>query len=177
MKRIAVFGKPGGGKSTFSKQLAKKLEVSLYPLDLFEYLADGTRVDAETYKAKHDEIIQSQSWIIEGLGTFESFYQRLDAADTLIYIDLPYSVHYRWVIKRFVMSLFRKPEGWPEGSNVFKGTVASLKTLKLCPKFWNEKFLNDLYEKYLDKNIFVIRSVSALNAHCLEFCLDVYRRS
>ena len=36
MKRIAVFGKPGGGKSTLSKKISAATGLELYPLDLIE---------------------------------------------------------------------------------------------------------------------------------------------
>ena len=78
--------------------------------------------------------------IIEGFGTIESFYARIEAADTLIYIYLPYKVHYWWVFKRFFKGLFNTPEGWPEGSSILKGTIESYKVLKICPKFWNDDF-------------------------------------
>ena len=41
MKKIAVFGKPGGGKSTLSKELAAATGIELYPLDLIEFQKNG----------------------------------------------------------------------------------------------------------------------------------------
>ena len=135
MKKVAVFGKPSGGKSTFSRRLAKNMGIPLHPLDLIEYNKDGTKVDFEEFEHKHQKILDLDKWIIDGFGTIDSFFKRLDCADTLIYIHLPYSVHYWWVTKRLLKSLFSKPEGWPEGSSVWNGTVSSFKTLKVCPKF------------------------------------------
>ena len=43
MKRIAVFGKPGGGKSTLGRKLAQAKGLELFPLDLMVYRADGTK--------------------------------------------------------------------------------------------------------------------------------------
>ena len=75
-----------------------------------------------------------------------SFNRRLEEADTLIYVDLPYFVTYWLVTKRFLKGLLVKPEGWPEGSSILKGTLESYKALKLCPKFWNDSFLQKLEE-------------------------------
>lgn len=163
MNKIAVFGKPGGGKSTFSRKFAKKHGLPLYPLDLIEYHRDGSRVDASIFESTHDSILESDSWVIEGFGTYETFMKRLDYADTLIYIHLPYSVHYWWVIKRLLISAVVKPEGWPQGSSVLKGTINSFKTLKLCPKFWNQAFLDRLHDKYPKKSIYVFRNVDEMN--------------
>jgi hypothetical protein len=89
---------------------------------------------------------------------------RLDAADILIYIDLPYVFSYWFVTKRLLKGLFVKPEGWPEGSSVLKGTMQSYKTLRLCPKFWNESFLQKLEEISKTKSLHVIQTVAELNS-------------
>lgn len=163
MRKIAVFGKPGSGKSTLCKNLASVTSIPLYPLDSIVYKSDGQFVDKSTYDNKHEEILLSDSWIIDGFGPIESFYQRLEAADTLVYIDLPYPVSYWFVTKRLVKGLVVKPEGWPEGSSVFKGSIQSYKVLKQCPKFWNASFLHRLERTYEGKSIYVIRSITELN--------------
>lgn len=163
MKKVAIFGKPGGGKSTFSKKLSIAKDLQLYALDLIEYKENGERISPEEYAKKHNQLINSDNWIIEGLGTMESFWQRVEAADTLIYIDLPYYIHYWWVTKRLLKSFFVKPEGWPEGSSVFKGTLASWKYLKLSPNFWNNDLLERINARSNDKKIIKITSIKNLN--------------
>jgi adenylate kinase family enzyme len=163
MKKVAVFGKPGGGKSTLSRKLSVAKGIQLFPLDLIEYKQNGERVSFEEYSNKHSQLISTDNWIIEGLGTIESFWQRVDAADTLIYIDLPYYIHYWWVTKRLLKSLFVKPEGWPEGSSVFKGTLASWKYLRLSPKFWNNELLEKIKSRANGKKILRITSIKDLN--------------
>ena len=170
MKKIAVFGKPGGGKSTLSKTLSRSTGIPLHPLDLIEFNPDGSRVDDETFSQCHRVLIQAEEWIIDGVGTPNSFSERLKEADTLIYIDLPYFVHYWWVVKRFLASPFKAPEGWPKGSDVLKGTITSINTLRLCPAYWNKKFVDDLHANHAGKKIFVIKSVSELNAVTKDEC-------
>lgn len=167
MKKIAVFGKPANGKSTLSKKLALATGIKLYALDSILYKPNGEQVDRKSYEDRHERILSSEEWIIEGFGpmnSLESFNKRLEEADTLIYIELPYFVTYWLVTKRFLKGLFIKPEGWPEGSSVLKGTLESYKVLKLCPKFWNDGFLQRLEKLSADKSLHVIRSVSELNS-------------
>ncbi|MCW9059867.1 MAG: adenylate kinase [Gammaproteobacteria bacterium] len=164
MNKIAVFGKPGSGKSTLSKNLASVTGIKLYPLDSIVYKSNGEMVDRKTYDSEHEKILSSDSWIIDGFGPMESFYNRLDAADTLIYIDLPYIFSYWFVTKRLLKGMFIKPEGWPEGSSVLKGTMQSYKTLRLCPKFWNEGFMRKLEEISNNKSLHVIRTIYDLNS-------------
>jgi len=163
MKKIAVFGKPGSGKSTLSKNLASATGIQLHPLDSIVYKKNGELAERETYDREHGNILSSDSWIIDGFGPIESFNKRLDVADTLIYIDLPYIDSYWLVTKRLLKGLVVKPEGWPEGSSILKGTLASYRTLKLCPKFWNDDFMKKLEETSTNKSIYVIRSISELN--------------
>ena len=163
MKKIAVFGKPGSGKSILSKNLALATGIQLHPLDSIVYTKNGVMVDRKTYDKKHESILSSDSWIIDGFGPIESFNKRLDVADTLIYIELPYVISYWLVTKRLLKGLVVKPEGWPDGSSVLNGTLESYRTLKLCPKFWNDSFMQKLEKMSSNKSLYVIRSISELN--------------
>ncbi len=164
MKKIAVFGKPGSGKSTLSKNLASATSIKLHALDLIEFNKNGDRVDSKTYNEKHENILSSDSWIIDGFGPIESFYKRLDVADTVIYIDLPYVFSYWLVTKRLLKGLVVNPEGWPDGSSILKGTFESYKVLKRCPKFWNDSFMQKLEKISTNKSLYVIRTISELNS-------------
>lgn len=166
MKKIAVFGKPASGKSTLSKKLAFATNIKLYPLDAILYTANGEEISRDSYDAAHKRIISSPEWIIEGfapMNCLNSFDDRIEAADTIIYIDLPYVVSYWLVTKRLLKSLYVKPEGWPEGSSVLKGTLTSYKVLRHCPKFWNDDFLVRLQKLAKNKSLYVIHSIAELN--------------
>lgn len=163
MKKIAVFGKPGSGKSTMSKALASATGIQLYQLDSIVYKKNGEQVERKTFDEAHQNILSSDSWIIDGFGPMDSFNKRLEAADTLVYIDLPYLTSYWFVTKRLLKGLVVKPEGWPDGSSVLKGTLESYKVLRLCPKFWNDDFMRRLREKSNSKTVYIIRTVAELN--------------
>jgi hypothetical protein len=83
---------------------------------------------------------------------------------TLIYIDLPYTVHYWWVTKRLLKSLFVKPEGWPEGSSVLKGTLTSWKYLRLSPKFWTPQLFEKIQAQSAGKVIYQITAVKQIDS-------------
>ncbi len=159
MNRIAVFGKPGSGKSRLSRLVSQRLGIPLTHLDSVIYQADGKVVDKQTLNDKHQALVDSPCWVIDGLGPMPLFNARLDAADTLVYVELSYLTSYWLVTKRLLKGIFVRPEGWPVGSSLLKGTWQSYKTLRLCPGFWNEGFLNRLHRDHADKQIFVLRTL------------------
>lgn len=166
MKKVAVFGKPANGKSTLSKKLANVTGIALYSVDSMLYQADGKEIERACYEEAHDKLLAEDSWIIEGfapLRAIDSFHKRLGAADTLIYIDLPYPTSYWLVTKRLMKGLFKTPEGWPAGSSILKGSLQSYRTLKHCPKFWNDDFLQRLNTQTADKKLYVIKTVAELD--------------
>jgi adenylate kinase family enzyme len=167
MKKVAVFGKPGSGKSTLSNNLALITGLALYALDSIVFKPNGERVDREIFNQQHEYMLSTDCWIIDGLGPLDAFYKRLDTADTLIYVDLPYSVSYWLVTKRLLKGLMVKPKGWPTGCSILKGSWQSYKTLRLCPQFWNENFKQQLVKKSANKTLHIIRSTSELN-HFIE---------
>ncbi|WP_286829324.1 MULTISPECIES: hypothetical protein [Kordiimonas] len=162
MKRVMVFGKPGGGKSSLAKYLAAQAGLPLHPLDLIQYRQNGEMMPRHAFLEAHQEVIDGDAWVVDGLGTLETFWRRVDAADTLVYVDLPYARHYWWVTKRWLVSLWRKPEGWPEGASVWKGTLASWRFLRKSPLFWNDALLEKLEEKAAGKRLIHVRAVREL---------------
>lgn len=129
MKKIAIFGKPGSGKSTLGQKLASATGIELHALDSVLYKETGEEINRQSYLEAHENILSSEAWIIEGfspMNSLDSFNRRLEQADTLIYIALPYSTTYWLVTKRLLKGLFVKPDGWPDGSSVLKGNTEKL---------------------------------------------------
>jgi len=102
MKRVAVFGNAGGGKSTLSKRLADLTRLPLYPLDSIQFRAGGGKIPHEEYLKAHAGLLRQDAWIIDGFGCVTSAWERFSRADTLVYIDLPLITHHWWVTKRLI---------------------------------------------------------------------------
>ncbi len=163
MQKIAVFGKPGSGKSRLAKRLAVKMGIEYCPIDEMHYKANGDQLSKAEFGQKHESALAKPQWIMDGLGTLSSFEARIQAADTLIYIDLPYRVSYWFVVKRFIKGLFVTPDGWPKGSSIVKGTIASFQFLKLSKTFWNQAFTEKLLAMQGTKNVFIIKTRKQLD--------------
>jgi adenylate kinase family enzyme len=140
VKRVAVFGNAGGGKSTLARQLAEFTGLPLYPLDMIQFRAGGAKVQHDEYLKVHTELLGRDEWIIDGFGCVKSAWARFAVADTLVYIDLPLPTHFVWVTKRFFKGLFVTPEGWPEGSPMLSSTLDSYRVLWLCHRDLTPKY-------------------------------------
>ncbi len=46
VKKVAVFGNTGGGKSTLARKLAERTRIPFFPLDMIEFRAGGGKVSA-----------------------------------------------------------------------------------------------------------------------------------
>jgi adenylate kinase family enzyme len=164
VKRVAVFGNAGGGKSTLARKLAELTGLPLYPLDMIQYRAGGGEVPHEEYVKAHARILQSDTWIIDGFGSVKSAWERFAAADTLVYVDLPLTTHFRWVTKRLLRGLFVTPEGWPQGSPMIRSTIGSYRVLWLCHRHLTPRYRAFVSEARREKRVHHLRSAAEMSA-------------
>jgi len=158
MKRVAVFGNAGGGKSTLARELAAITGLPLAVVDELQYRAGGVKVPHEEYLQAHAMLLASDEWIIDGFGGVKQLWERLEVADTLIHVDLPLAVHAIWVTKRLIEGLFVAPQGWPEGSPVISSSISSYRVLWPCHTRLTPKYRSYVAEAAKRKRVFHLRS-------------------
>ena len=163
MKKVAVFGNAGGGKSTLSIRLSEITGLPLHNLDKIEYLPGGVPIPREEYKRAHERILATDRWIIDGYGSMDTLWPRLDAADSLVYVDLPLYVHFWWVTKRFITGPFKPPKGWPDRAPLLKSALSSYRVLWLCHKHLTPKYREYVRQVQNAKNVYHIRSVEQIS--------------
>jgi adenylate kinase family enzyme len=158
MKRVAIFGNAGGGKSTLARELATITGLPLQAIDQMQYRPGGARVPHEEYLCAHRELLQRERWIIDGFGCIDSVWQRLDAADTLIHVDLPLTVHALWITKRLFKGMLATPEGWPDGSPMISSSIQSYRVLWRCHRHLTPKYRAHVSDAAQRKRVFHLRS-------------------
>ena len=86
MKRIAIIGCGGAGKTSLAKRLGTKLGIPVHHLDAIFWRPGWQPVDRPTFEARQRHLVAAPSWVIDGNfgGTMEL---RLAAADTIIFMD------------------------------------------------------------------------------------------
>ena len=68
MKRVAVFGNAGGGKSTLARRLADLTGLPLHPVDTMQWTAAADPVPHDEYLKAHADLLRREEWIIDGFG-------------------------------------------------------------------------------------------------------------
>ena len=101
MQRIAIIGSPGAGKSTFARQLGDLTGIEVFHLDRLFWNPGWVETPRAEWIRLQEELIQRPSWIIDG-NYGSTMDIRIQAADTVIFLDVPrYTCMWR-AIKRAV---------------------------------------------------------------------------
>lgn len=164
MRKVAVFGNAGAGKSTLARRLAELTRLPLYPLDMVQFKPGGGEVPHAEYLRAHEELLSRDTWIIDGFGCVASAWERFSAADTLIYLDLPLVTHYRWVTKRLLKGLFVNPEGWPDNSPLWRSTVSSYRVVWRCHRHLTPRYRRLVADAAASKRVHHLRSPAGISA-------------
>lgn len=172
MRKVAIFGNAGGGKSTLAKRLAEATNLPLHSVDKIKYRPDGEEVAHEDYLSIHADLLRQSEWIIDGFGCVSSAWERFSAADTLVFIDLPLWTHSAWVTKRLLKGLFKTPEGWPENSPILKGSWNSYRVLWLCHRKLTPAYRQLVADSSASKQVYHLKSATDLKGF-----LQGFRRS
>ena len=91
MQKVLVIGCPGAGKSTFARRLRDRTGLPLYYLDRLWHKPDRTHITREEFDRVLAEWLARPAWIIDG-DYSRTLPQRLEACDTVFFLDFPLEV-------------------------------------------------------------------------------------
>lgn len=154
--KIYIIGTGRSGKSFLAGQISKKTKIQHYDLDNLVFIEVGkTERDAKSRDEAINNILLSDSWIIEGVYTEEFIKTALDKADVIIWVDTPAPVK----LSRF----FRKAITMGrDGFKNFYGRAMLVAGLKY--KNWDRS--RQCYQKLLEpfkEKVFVLKSKKEIN--------------
>ncbi len=90
-RRICIKGTSGAGKSTFGAELAERLGVPHIELDALHWGPNWSLPEDEVFRARVREAMAAarEGWIIDGNYDSKLGGTVIDAADTIVWLDLP----------------------------------------------------------------------------------------
>lgn len=91
MQKVLVIGCPGAGKSTFARRLQGLTGLPLYYLDRLWHKPDRTHITREEFDRVLAEWLARPAWILDG-NYSRTLPQRLEACDTVFFLDFPLDV-------------------------------------------------------------------------------------
>src|SRR5438270_4302834 len=114
MEKIVVIGSAGAGKSTFAQKLGSILNINVIHLDRYFWQSRWKEKPRITRIEIQQHLVQEERWIIEGT-YLSSSDSRLNAADTIIFLDVPRLLClWRAIKRRFASGEQPRPD-LPEG--------------------------------------------------------------
>ena len=157
MKRVIVIGCPGSGKSTFARALQTRTGLSLHYLDMLYWNADRTTVARDAFRARLNEILLQEEWIIDG--NYSSTMElRMQACDTIFFLDYATEVCLAGILSR--RGKARPDMPWVEidEDTEFTAYVRDFQ-VNSCPQILS------LLDRYADREIHVLKTREEADAY------------
>jgi adenylate kinase family enzyme len=99
VRRILILGSAGSGKSTLARQLGEILGLEVIHLDRYWWQEGWRPAPWERWFEQVLEFLEKDSWIMDG-NYLRTLHLRLEAADTVIFLDFPRPLCLWRVVKR-----------------------------------------------------------------------------
>jgi len=121
VRRVALIASASGnGKTTVGRALADRLGVPFIELDALVHGPNWTETPDDELRALVEPIVRSDGWVIDGtyrrkLGTLV-----LDAADTIVWLDLPLRVWLPRLLRRTARRLTGRERLWNDNRETLR---------------------------------------------------------
>ena len=131
-RRIAVRGATGSGKSTFARELARRLDLPYVELDALHHGPGWREAAAEELRAKVEAALDDErGWVVDGnydskLGTLVR-----DRAQLIVWLDLPLRITFPRLLRRTVRRARSREELWNGNRETWRGSFLSRESILL----------------------------------------------
>ena len=113
MRRVAVLASASGnGKTTVGKELAERLGVPFVELDSLVHGPNWTEISDDGLRELVEPIVACDGWVIDGSYFRKIGHLVLDAADTVVWLDLSIRVWLPRLVSRTLRRIRGKERLW-----------------------------------------------------------------
>lgn len=89
MKRVCVVGNTASGKSYLAAQVSREFGLPLTHLDTIYWQPGWSHVTREAFLSTVDDLIRQPSWVLDGCFSEFDLTSRFQAADAVLFLDMP----------------------------------------------------------------------------------------
>ena len=131
MRKVAVMGPTGSGKTTVSRQLAERLGVPHIELDALFWKPGWVMPSAEEFRPIVEAALDPNGWVVDGnyrhrLGTLV-----LAEADLVVWLDMPLLTKLWRILRRTIRRIRTREVLWGTNVDTWRGAFLSRDSL-----FW-----------------------------------------
>lgn len=108
MRRVAVLGTSGSGKTTVGRALATRLGVPFVELDALHWGPGWTAATSAELRARVAPIVATDEWVIDGAYRGKIGDLVLERADVVVWLDLRMRVWFPRLVRRTLRRIARR---------------------------------------------------------------------
>ena len=123
MRRVNVKGISGSGKSTFARELARRLDLPYVELDALHHGPNWSEPSAEEFRVRVREAMTAapDGWVIDGNYEGKLGDTVISQADTIVWLDPPFHVKARRLLRRTITRIRDDVELWSGNRESWRG--------------------------------------------------------
>jgi adenylate kinase family enzyme len=129
LRRVAVVGNTGSGKTTVARTLAAQLDVPHVELDALNWRPGWEMAPAEEFRAQVDEATSGAGWVIDGNYFGRLGESVLEQADLVVWLDPPPRTILARLTRRTVARIRSGEEMWGTNRETLRGAFLSRNSL------------------------------------------------
>ncbi|WP_210365410.1 DNA topology modulation protein [Bacillus sp. REN3] len=156
MKKIVLIGSGGSGKSTLARQLGEKLKINVYHLDALFWKPNWVGVPKDEQRKVQNDLVNKEEWIIDG-NYGGTIHIRLNAADTIIFLDINRTICVYRAFKRMVQYRNKTRPDMGEGCEE-RFDLDFFKWIWNYPKTKRPEILKRLHQLSKEKQVIILKS-------------------
>lgn len=172
MRRIAVIGPAGSGKSWLARRLSNALGIRIVHLDKLYWKPGWVATPPREWETLQRRELSDEPWIVEGLHE-ATMHLWLEAADTIVFLDVG-SLACLWRVTRRRLDM-EEDVNAPEGCEPAPFHQALLKFLRnqwMYVRSTRGEILSELEGRRDGTRVFVLRAREDVNAFLEPFTND-----